>query len=98
MLQVVNVEVSESVAIACPKAGFKPKIVVDSCLKCAYFDGVGLMNSDLSRPWHERYAIRCKHVIERRTQPVTFEVNRGAFNKMIKDEVVHERRTNIKEV
>jgi len=84
MLQKVNnVAIDDSVVIPCPKREFKPALVADACPKCEYYDGLGVMSVQLSRPWHERYAVRCACPIERRTQPIKFDINSGnAMNKI----------------
>jgi hypothetical protein len=72
MLQRVTVQIDEAVAIQCPKVGFKQVMAHKMCSDCAYFDGVALMRAESSLPWYLRYAIRCAHPIERRTQPTVF--------------------------
>ena len=68
MLQIVDdVEISQEAIIPCPDVGFKPRRA-QACQSCEHFRGIGLMCADESLPWHERYAVRCGHIIERRTQ------------------------------
>ena len=73
MLPVEKAAISEDVAVPCPKKDFKAAMASDTCSLCEFFDGIGVLSDDHNRPWHERYAIRCVHPIERRTQPVKFE-------------------------
>lgn len=85
MLPIEKPVVSEEVAVPCPKKDFKPAMVCDSCLLCEFYDGIGVMSDDNKRPWHERYAIRCVHPIERRTKPVKFESKDIMASKLKKE-------------
>jgi len=67
MLQIAEVDIHPDALIACPEVEFKMRKAAKACPKCPNWAGVGLMNSDPAKPWNERFAIRCAHVIERRT-------------------------------
>jgi len=69
MLARVDLKIEESVIIPCPKIEFRSGIAANICPGCDYYDGLGVMTSDMSFPWYKRYAVRCTHPIERRVQP-----------------------------
>jgi len=68
MLQVSeDKEIDTTAIIACPALSFKLRRVT-ACLKCKEYRGLGVMCTDKSKAWNERYAVRCAHIMERRTQ------------------------------
>ncbi|PHR57292.1 MAG: hypothetical protein COA44_06220 [Arcobacter sp.] len=68
MLQVTTKlpDIPNGTAIPCPEIGFKWR-KVSSCLNCPFFNGFGIMSTDTLLPFDKQYAVRCSHVIERRT-------------------------------
>ncbi len=68
MLKIIDVEIDSRVVIPCPAIDFRPRRAANACPNCEYFKGVGLMSDEPDIGWHKKYAIRCTHVIERRTQ------------------------------
>jgi len=62
-------DVPEHIIIQCPITTFKPRRGIN-CMKCEFYGGLGIMIEDETLPWHERYAIRCGHIIERRTHVI----------------------------
>jgi len=73
MLEVLEEQpkIPDGTIIPCPDIGFKQRRVT-ACLTCKFFNGFGIMSKDESLPFDKRYAVRCSHVIERRT--MIFEV------------------------
>lgn len=67
MLPIVEVDIPEQAIMACPAVGFKPRRA-KVCAECPHFQGIGQMSHEGA--WHKQFAIRCAHVIERRTQIV----------------------------
>ena len=66
MLEIVeNVEIDEAVVIACTEVGFKPRRAFKACGNCPHFRGIGRMRSE--GDWSDQFAVRCGHIIERRT-------------------------------
>jgi len=72
MLPIVNVDIDDMVIVPCPKQGFDNKLAARHCPGCEHFFGVAQMREPQSNDtaWHEVYAIRCGHVIERRTSSI----------------------------
>lgn len=68
MLKIVDVEIDSAAIIPCPLVRFKGRYAAKCCPGCDNFKGIGLMVDDPSMSWHERYTVRCAHIIERRTQ------------------------------
>jgi hypothetical protein len=58
-------EIDPAAIVPCAALGFKPRRAL-ACKRCEYFQGLAVMG--LAGDWADRYAIRCNHVIERRTQ------------------------------
>ncbi len=68
MLVTINgLEIPENLTMRCPKIRFN-KQSAHLCNGCEHFNGLGMMSPDLKRTWAERWAIRCNHIIERRTE------------------------------
>ncbi len=68
MLKIVNVEIDSRVVIPCPEKDFRPRRAANACPGCDHFKGIGLMSEEPDIGWHKKFAIRCAHVMERRTQ------------------------------
>ena len=75
-----NIEIDARAIVPCAAKGFKARRAIN-CARCPYFAGLALMIADdigaditvgsmvTGRiTWADKYAIRCCHVIERRTQ------------------------------
>jgi len=77
MLVKIETEIADDVVIQCPQVDFKLRVACKCCPGCEHYDGVGVMVADMSFPWHKRYAIRCTHPIERRTQPAVLKEGVG---------------------
>jgi len=77
MLKRVELEIPDNVVISCPEVDFKLRVALDACTHCKYYDGLGVITIDMSLPWYKRYAIRCNHPIERRTQPAILREGTG---------------------
>ncbi len=67
MLKKVDVPLHPKALVACPRTNFNMVVAAGSCDKCEHWAGVGMMSSDETLPWDKRFAIRCAHVMERRT-------------------------------
>lgn len=65
--------IDKNAVVACPAVSFAPRRAFKACPDCRYFAGLCVLGK-VGR-WSERYAIRCNHTIERRTQH--FEVLEG---------------------
>jgi len=85
MLKIVDKDIPEYVAVPCPGTPGKPfglRRASNFCPSCGHFQGIGEMTAQDTHKgrklqWHERYAIRCGHMIERRavsaaTDPADF--------------------------
>jgi len=66
-------EIDKAAVVACPALNFSARRAFLACPSCKYFDGLVMLGE--AGKWSDRYAIRCAHVIERRTQH--FEVIEG---------------------
>jgi len=81
-LETIEIDIDKDVAIPCPAIEFKLRRACKCCPSCEYYHGVGVMSkaefvmvegdesSKRQLLWHERFAVRCGHVIERRTENV----------------------------
>lgn len=71
-IPVVDVDIHSDVVVPCPAKRFQPRRAANACPGCDYFQGVGQMvvqqAGEEPLQWHQKYVIRCAHVIERRTQ------------------------------
>lgn len=65
-LPIVDVPISPDAIVRCPERQFAARRAQKACVACPHFAGVGQMAT--SGPWHVRYAIRCRGVVERRTE------------------------------
>ena len=68
MLKIIDVEIDSRAIVPCPEKDFKPRRAAAACPKCKHFKGIGLMSEDDDLEWHQKFAIRCVHPVERRTQ------------------------------
>ena len=68
MLKKINVGIDANVVIQCPAKDFKLRRAANSCPGCECFKGIGLMSEADDLAWHQKFVIRCGHVMERRTQ------------------------------
>lgn len=71
MLTIVdNVDIDTRAAVPCPMIDFRLRRAAVCCPSCEHYQGIGLMCTDETQPWHKRFAIRCVHPVERRTHIV----------------------------
>ena len=68
--------IDPAAVVACPMKDFAARRAYLSCPDCELFNGLAIMstaplaadNPTAGVKWSDKYAIRCAHVIERRTQ------------------------------
>lgn len=82
MLPKINeVEIDKNAVVPCPSVGFKSRRAHKSCPSCADFKGLCRTMAEgetvvtcrstgdkRQATWSDKFAIRCAHVIERKTQ------------------------------
>ncbi len=63
-VELTSAEICKNAVVSCPIKDFKPRRA-SNCEKCEHYQGLAVMGVEGN--WSDKYAIRCNHVIERRT-------------------------------